>query len=168
MSDILRLIAGGLLALICCYIGVLIKRRYMDREKFYRDAADFVSFLSSELSFKKTPIVTALKNFAAGRKGAFIKFLDDFSVSLKRGDGFEKMCAEIDIPPLKKEEKKSLLSFFSELGRTSLDDQLSAISRAATEFGAKQKKCLDESKKLGGMYFKLLVLFGIALIIILA
>lgn len=56
MSEILRLVAGGLLALIACYIGVLIKRRYAKRVTFFKSACEFSSCLATELSLKKTPM----------------------------------------------------------------------------------------------------------------
>lgn len=49
MSEILRLVAGGLLALIACYIGVLIKRRYAKRVTFFKSACEFSSCLATEL-----------------------------------------------------------------------------------------------------------------------
>ncbi|MEG2274720.1 MAG: stage III sporulation protein AB [Clostridia bacterium] len=168
MSEILRLLAGGLLALCCCYIGIVIKRHYVEREKFYLAALEFATLLSSELSFKKTPFPKVVETFSFGRKGVFVSAVNEYVVELQKGATFEKMLADINIPRLKNEEKKSLISFFSELGKTSLDDQLGLIARASKEFEIKHKKCEEESRKLGGMYFKLAVLLGIAIIVILA
>ena len=54
------------------------------------------------------------------------------------------------------------------LGRTALDDQLSSASHWKEVFAAKRSKCAEETKRLGGMYFKLAVLLGIALIVLVA
>lgn len=70
MSEILRLVAGGLLALIACYIGVLIKRRYAKRVTFFKSACEFSSCLATELSLKKNAYAKdSLKVFAGkGRR----------------------------------------------------------------------------------------------------
>lgn len=167
MSDVLRLIAGGLLALICCYAGVLIKKHYKEREQFYRDAKDFTVHLASDLSFKKTPLPVSVDSFSAGKKGAFCKLLGDFIAGLRSGGGLKQ---DIDVHgvKLKPDEKKQLVEFFGDLGKTSLSDQLDVIGRAEKSFEQKRAKCAEESVRLGGMYFKLAVLLGIALIVILA
>lgn len=169
MADILRLIAGGLLGLLCCYGGVLIKRYYADREKFYRDAETFAAELASELGFRKTPLPAVISSFTEGRKGAFCKMLSGFGVKLGLGVPQDKAAAEeAENAHLKKEEKKQMRDFLASLGKTSLGDQLETVKRAQKEFTEKRAKCAEETKRLGGMYFKLAVLMGIALIVILA
>lgn len=168
MSDVLRLIAGGLLALICSYIGLLIKRHYSERAKFYLELNDFLSYAGAELSFKKTPLPDIINGFTSSKKGITAKFLSQYLIALKRGDCAEKMLKETDIPHLKEAEKKEAVDLMRELGKTSLDEQLSLIRRASEAVKVKHTKCAEESKRLGSMYFKLAVLLGIALIIIFA
>lgn len=169
MADVLRLIAGGLLGLLCCYGGILVKRYYADREKFYRDAEQFAAVLSGEIGFKKTPLPAVISRFTEGKTGGFCKVLTAFSAKLSAG--VQQSAAareEAEHARLKKEEKKQLADFLSVLGTTALGDQLDGLRRAREEFGSKRAKCAEESKRLGGMYFKLAVLIGIALIVILA
>ena len=167
-ADILRLVAGGLLALICCYAGVLIKRHYSEREKFYTDAEAFAAYLSSELGFKKTALPLLIETFRKERAGSFSAVLEKFSSMLASlgQDGAASAAAESS--KLKREEKSRLAEFLSALGKTSLCDQLEHARRAEAEFSARRIACAEESKRLGGMYFKLAVLLGIALILILA
>ena len=94
MADILRLIAGGLLGLLCCYGGVLIKRYYADREKFYRDAEQFTAELISEIGFKKTPLPVVIAQFAEGKSGKFCKTLSAFGNKLGAGVPQDKAAAE--------------------------------------------------------------------------
>lgn len=168
-GEILRLVAGGLLALICCYGGVLIKRYYADREKFYAEAEAFAAYLSSELGFRKTPLPTLICKFSEERKGAFSGVLKRFGAALSLGVAQDKAATDAaDGAKLRAEEKKQLKEFLSALGKTALSDQLEGAGRAQSEFAAKKAKCAEESKRLGGMYFKLAVLIGIALIVLLA
>ncbi len=168
MGDILRLIAGGLLALCCCYGGILIKRHYSERQKFYRTAADFANYLGNEISFKKTPLPTVIQQFSNGGKGGFIKMLNDFLVCKKKNASFDTLLKEVDAPHMKAAEKKKVLEFLNSLGKNSIDDELAQVRRSEAEYQAKEKTCAEETKKLGGMYFKLAVLLGIACIVVLA
>ncbi len=168
-ADILRLIAGGLLAMICCYGGVLIRRHYAEREKFYTDAEAFAAYLASELGFRKTPLPTLISSFAEGRKGGFSAVLTRFCAGLSVGtEQTSAATSATEVAKLRAEEKKQLEGFLSSLGRTPLADQSESAEHMRGEFAAKRAKCAEESKRLGGMYFKLAVLTGIALLVMLA
>lgn len=84
MSDVLRLIAGGLIALCLSYIGVLIKRKYAKRVEFFKSASDFVGVLTTELSMRKTPVPEIIQKFLQGRKGEFETALSAWQTSAKR------------------------------------------------------------------------------------
>lgn len=167
--DFARLIAGGLLALICCYGGLLVKRHYAEREKLYRDAEAFAARLKSEISSRKTPLPDIISEFCEGRKGEFAKCLAAFGRKLRAGVPQDRAAREeAEETRLRKEEKRQLSDFLSALGKTALREQIAEITRAAEEFAAKRAVCAEESRRLGGMYFKLAVLVGIALIVMLA
>ncbi len=166
MSGTLRLVAGGLLALLCCYVGVLIKRRYRHKEEFYKSACDFATYLSSEIGFKKTPIPEIAEKFSKGKSGAFESFLKDVVDRLKRGE--KVTCDNTELARFKTEEKEEMLDFLGSLGKTELKDQLALAARFAARMQERHKKCEEDSKRLGGMYFKLCVLLGLAIILILA
>lgn len=168
MSDILRLIAGGLFALICCYVGLLIKRRYRDRAVFYKSACEYVQSMSSELSLNKTPIPDIAGRFVAGRNGEFERVLTECIELKKQGKGFDYALENINVTKLKKDEKKEVISFLCGNGKSALGDQLSYVAYYKDIFEKKRGKCEEESKKLGGMFFKLCVLLGIAIMLILA
>lgn len=162
-SEVLRLVAGGLLALISCYIGLLIKRKYTSRVTFYKSACAFCYLLEDELSMRKTPMPEIASKFLSGRKGAFEDVLTDWgrvkSVDLTNND----KCRL-----LKNEEAKDMSTFLNMLGKTDLKDQLAHVEHYKRTFEKKTAECEEQSKKLGSMYFKLCVLLGLAIILILA
>ena len=168
MIDILKLIAGGLLALICCYIGLLIKRRYRDRVTFYKSACEYVRTMSSELTLNKTPIPDIAKKFTTGRDGEFERVLTECTSLTRDGKGFEYALEKVNGPKLKANEKKEIVAFLCGSGKSALNDQMAFVTYHKDVFEQKLKKCEDDSKKLGGMYFKLFVLLGIAILLILA
>lgn len=168
MSDVLRLIAGGLIALCLSYIGVLIKRRYAKRVEFFKSASDFIGVLTTELSMRKTPVPEIIQKFLQGRNGEFETALRAWQTSAKNGEtriaAFEKNV----IPLLKTEEKKELFDFFDGMGKTMLDEQLAHAAYYAKRFEQAKTKCEEENKRLGGTCFKLCVLLGLAVLLILA
>ena len=168
MTDILRLIAGGLLALICCYMGLLIKRRYKNRAQLYKSACEYAGAMTSELTLNKTPIPVIAQRFTQGRKGEFERVLDECMALTKDGKGFSEALEKVNVAGLKVDEKKELLTFLCGGGKNSLGDQLAQVAHYKEVFSEKQKKCEADSKRLGGMYFKLCVLLGIAILLILA
>lgn len=167
MSEILRLIAGGLLALVACYIGVLIKRRYAQRHSFYRSACDFSKRLSAELSTLKTPVPEVVRAFLNTKGGVFESVLQKW---LESASGFDDKFKEyvMKITLLKADEKQELKAFFEPLGRSVLQEQLAHIGYFQGVFEKHAAACEAESKRLGGMYFKLCVLLGLALLLLLA
>ena len=168
MIDVLRLIAGGLLALVCCYIGLLIKRRYRDRAEFYKSASEYARAALSDLSLNKAAIPDIAKKFAMGRNGEFERVLTESVDIVREGKDLDYAFEKINVRVLKADEKKELLSFLCKGGKSALNDQLSFVGYYKDIFEQKQKKCEQESKKLGGTYFKLCVLLGLAIMLILA
>ncbi len=166
MNDVLRLVGGGLLALVACYVGVLVKRRYKNRVAFFKSACEFLSCASTELGMKKTPMPQIAQKFLQSRDGSFERTIAKWMDVARGGKIFDFECVEA--PELKTEEKKQIASFFSSLGKTDLNDQLSLVAYYKNVFEQKRKTCEEESKKLGNMYFKLCALLGLALMLVLA
>lgn len=168
-TDIARLIAGGILGLISCYIGLLVKRHYAARERFYRDAEAFAAFLGSEVGLHKTPLPELIDNFAEGRKGEFAERMRAFGSRLAGGAGRERAAHETaEETGLRREEKKEFASFLRSLGGAEFRTQLEEAARAEKMFAEKRAVTAEQSVRLGGMWFKLAVLVGIALIVLLA
>ncbi|MBR4800133.1 MAG: stage III sporulation protein AB [Clostridia bacterium] len=159
MSGVLRLIGGGLIALVCAYAGVLVKKRYKLREKFYADLRDYFLFFERELTFKKTPLPEINRKYLAQSSGELSAYLDPERTG--RGAKSEPLF-------LKKEERAQVEEALNGLGKSAYLEQVAYVKRWQAEFKDKADKCQAENKKYGGMYFKLCVLLGIALLILLA
>jgi len=168
MSGILRLIAGGLLALICCLVGVTIKKRYKNRLRFYTSACEYGQMMASELSFKKTPIPQIAQKFTQSRNGEFERVLNECMSEAREGKGADHALEKINVAHLKREEKAELFDFLCGRGKSALGDQLATVAHYNEIFEKRRKKCEEDSKKLGNMYFKLCVLLGLAIMLILA
>lgn len=165
MSGVLKLIAGGLLALICCYIGILIKRRYKERENIYKSALKYAALLKSELSVKKTPFPAIAEEFCKTEKGEFSKTLFECVKRLSAGN-FD--LSDLSVAHLKPNESRELIACLKDFGGSSLDEQLALAAKLESFASQMAQTCEKESKRLGNMYFRLFVLLGLAILIILA
>lgn len=158
MGEILRLVAGGLIALVCAYVGVIVKKRYKNRQKFFEDARDYFAFFEREITSFKTPMPTVNDEFTKAKGGEFANFLKEY---------FEKPPKKKSIAILKNDERIMLEEALGGLGKSAYDEQLKYLKRWQGEYSKIAEKAAAENKKYGGMYFKLCVLLGIAVIILL-
>ena len=158
MGEILRLIAGGLIALVCAYVGVIVKKRYKSRQKFFEDARDYFAFFEREITSFKTPMPTVNDEFTKAKSGEFANFLKEY---------FEKPPKKKSIAILKNDERIMLEEALGGLGKSAYDEQLKYLKRWQGEYSKIAEKAAADNKKYGGMYFKLCVLLGIAVIILL-
>ena len=159
MAEILRLVAGGLIALVCAYIGLIVKRRYKSRERIYTDARDYFVYFERELVGFKTTLPEINAKYAKQKAGEFSDFLIKYYAKTEQKNA---------LSALKKEEKSLMEEALSGLGKTSFEEQIKYLKRWQSEYSEKAEKAATDNKKYGGMYFKLCVLLGIAAIILLA
>ncbi|MGN0795553.1 MAG: stage III sporulation protein AB, partial [Christensenellales bacterium] len=161
----IKLVAGGLIAIACAMIGMAIRRHYNLRKETYATLAEFTSYLSGEISYLKTTVIDAINGFCGGKKNSVHNSLLSYSDALKTG-------VEADFIPdmagLNGGEKQQVGKFLKSLGKKPLDETLNEINRYAQIFEGLKTKSEDEAKRLGSMYFKLAVLVGLAIMLILA
>jgi stage III sporulation protein AB len=167
MSDILRVIAGGILALISAYIGLLIKRGYSEKVQFYKGIVEFLGELRMDLAIMQTPLTQFVDNFVAGRKGKSVDLLKEYVADLKDKGRFVRDLERWDCAHLSRVEKEEVLHLFQSLGKTDLKEQKALVDNYERGMQDRQKKAADNLKKKGSTYFKLLVLLGIAIMVVL-
>lgn len=163
MYDGLKLIGGGLLALVSSYIGLLVKRRYAEREKCYVRLCDFIAYARGELTSKMTTVPEICLAFAGENRDEVSDILRNFATGLRQG-----RKNEIRSTRLKEDEIKEISAFLNGLGVSSLGEQIAYIDAHSKTFQSKCETCKSDSKRLGNMYFKLFVLLGVALMVVTA
>jgi len=165
---LLRLIAGGLLLFGMSLVGIAIKRVYKTRHEIFKGFKDFSVFLKNEIAFLKTPLENAVNAWCQGKKGHTAQILGKFLKDLKDDKVGEDYFSKIELTHLKQNDKRDIARFLYSLGKLPLAQQLNELDRHIAYFESSEKKSAEEEKRLGGMYFKLFVLLGIALMIIVA
>lgn len=167
MNEIARLVAGGILALVSAYLGYMVKSTFKEKVNFYKDMTALCDSFKRELSFSKPTLTAFLTGHIKDKKGKSADLVCEYLTALKEKGKFEKDLDKWDFAHLKRDEKQELLFFFNGLGTTALKEQLSHLDKCEMTFKSRQAQKEDELKKKGNMYFKLFVLFGIALLVIL-
>lgn len=159
--------AGGLLALVCSYIGILVKNGYKENTILYKDLTEFCDSFKRELTYQKTAVIDFCTNFAVGRKGKIKGLLDEYVDELKREGQFSRDSEKWTLAHLKKDEKQEVINFLSGLGKTPQNEQISFVEKSGELFKSRRTMAEEKEKKKGNMFFKLFVLLGVALMVIL-
>lgn len=165
-SDFLRLIAGGILALVSSYIGLLVKNGYKENTRLFKDLVDFADGFKRELSFEKTSVIDFCTTFKEGKKSKISDLLDQYIADLQKEGKFSRDVEHWTLAHLKKEEKSEVLTFLNGLGKTPTKEQISFVEKGEEIFKARLKNAEENEKKKGNMFFKLFVLLGVALMVI--
>lgn len=166
IGDFLRLIAGGLLALVSSYIGLLVKNGYKENTRLFKDLVAFADEFKRELSFEKTSLISFCTAFKEGKKSKITELLDQYIVELKSEGQFSRDVDKWTLAHLKKEEKSEVLTFLNGLGKTPAKEQIAFVEKNESLFKTRLKQAEENEKKKGNMFFKLFVLLGIALMVI--
>ena len=161
MAEIFRIVGGGLIALVASYIGLIIKRRYKTREQFFSDVREYFALFENELTYEKTSVPEINKKFLNGKNGEFANWLQTKNKTIEQ-------TSKRQLTFLKENEREQIDSALSGLGKSGYQEQLAYVKKWQMLFKDKHDKCAMENKKYGGMYFKLCVLAGIAILILLA
>ena len=108
-----------------------------------------------------------IKTFVSSSKGAFSdslqKFADGLPAGFKNVEEVQKTIKNVMI-----KEKDSLLvaAFLHSLGKSNLENEITNTVRYLDVFNEKKSKSAIELNKKGEMYYKLFVVLGVTLMLI--
>ena len=93
-SEILRFVAGGVLALVSTYIGLMVKRGYGEKVKFYKDLVEFCGVFKGELSFSMPTVTDFCTKYVKDKKGKV--YTDEIGLNIT-AKGFSLPCGNTTI-----------------------------------------------------------------------
>ncbi|MCQ2603006.1 MAG: stage III sporulation protein AB, partial [Clostridia bacterium] len=125
MTDVLRLIAGGILAVISSYIGLIIKNRYKSREKFYFDAKNFAEILKRDIGFYEKSLPDIVKEFLPSASAEFAELLNVYLGTIKAQN---TDFSHLEKTRLKPAEISDFERFFSALGKSAQYEQMTLVN----------------------------------------
>ncbi|MDR2047007.1 MAG: stage III sporulation protein AB [Clostridiales bacterium] len=166
----LSVIAGALLFLGSLYGGVSIRHYYKTRARYFEELNNLCNLLIDEIIHLKTPLLKILKNFTSMKKDEFSKHTDAFAELLRREvlADRESVLKILDCAYLKKDERIIVADFFMILGRSHSDSQEANIKHYRNKFLEAGGKAEEAYRVKGNLAYKLGILLGIALMIIVA
>lgn len=147
----------------CSYLGVAVKRVYRTRVEFYGDVLTFLSLAASEIGYLKTPILKLLERFTPKNRHTaeiFEKIVSALS------DNCRERILTIKSLYVKRVELNELSNYFMHAGKSELKEELNLIKALEEKVKSYHKQAIEDSKRLGDLYFKLLVLLGVTLLLI--
>ena len=165
-ADFLRLIAGGILALVSSYIGLLVKKGYKENTAIYKGLKEFCDQFKTELTYEKTAVIDFCGKFSKGQRGDVADLINEYTASLQKEGQFQRDVEKWELAHLKREEKQEIVTFFNGLGKSPTKEQLAFVEKYGELFKSRLANAIEQEKKKGNMYFKLFVLLGVALMVI--
>ena len=147
------------------FLGWWIHRSFRNRKQFFESLVRFCDHLLMEIGFSRRTIVqiidTYLDNYSPQFAGVLLQYktLLDNREDLSR----DKLTAWNG---LKNAEAQNLTDFLLELGKHSVTEELEKIKTAKSRFEIFRAESTDKLKRDASIYFKICILLGIGVVIL--
>ncbi len=163
----ITIFAGALLMAASAYTGLAIKRIYRIRLETYSVFVQLCDTLYRQVNFLKTPLKEVLESFCNNKKGLPYELIKKYIIGLQAGyinvTEVENYLKNIY---LSNQDTKNIAEFLYSLGKNDLEAELKIIQNNKMRFQSLESSASDNYEKKGGMYYKLSVLLGVALMVI--
>lgn len=165
----LELVIGGVLFACFAYTGMGIRAYYRRRKELFEQYVGFLEYLKENIGFLRSPLAECTNEYCRGKKGEFIKILNEYAKMLEEGrmgrEDFEKLFSS---PYIDKERKRELCAVFYGLGKVDEDTQIDNLRKARVAAEAPLEFYRKKYATTGTLAFRLGVVFGIAAMILAA
>ena len=145
------------------FMGWIISSKYIKRDSFFKSLVSFCDTSSNEINFLHTKLLELIDK--ESNRGDFSDFLNLFKTFLQTSQKKEEFKENVSkrFSYLKREEVESLCNFFCSVGGKDIESELANIKNYKVQFVDIQK---EEKKKYAGLYFKLSILMGVVVSIL--
>lgn len=140
-------------------LGFQISKVYSNKENFYLELNNFVTYLIGEISFLKTDLVKISENYKSNNS-----IFKNFLGNLKNKLLFESEYINIEI--LNETENIMIKNFVDNLGKNDSATECDKLKNVLENFKIKLDETREQNKKYGSMIKKLGVLSGFLLCIV--
>lgn len=163
----INILAGALLMTACAYIGIGIKRIYKIRNETFSTFERLIIILKGEIKHHKTPHLEVVESFIYEKKGIAYDILKKYLMCLKGGvKNIYDILDNTKTIFLSTEDNKTIANFLFSLGKNNIQSEIENLERYELCFKMLKESAEDDCVKKGNMYYKLSVLLGVALMII--
>lgn len=136
-------------------VGYLLAGKYRARKKFFEQFSRFNEQYLNELNYARKPLPDFLKEH---------EYSGDFSKSVKQC--VESRDCAVKYSYLSKEEKGACGNYFSMLGKGDAHSQKTFFAAQTSFLEEKRAEGEKQAKARGGLYLKLGLLAGLAIVIL--
>jgi len=144
-------------------IGYFIHRKYRQRKQYFDSLVRFCDNLTTEIGFSKSTIAQIIKNYADNYSLQFVQDLLNYKNLLDAREDLTREKLDICV-----KEKRVIEDFFLELGRHSVGEELAKIQKSRERFEIFRTDATEKLKRDASIYFKICILLGIGVVILLA
>lgn len=151
----------------CAYMGIGIKRIYRTRYEVFAVFERLAIILKGEIKYHKTPLIEIINMFIYEKKGLAYDILQKYSVCLINGiKSVNELFEHTKSIFLNTEDNKVIANFLFSLGKNDIVSEIENLERYELNFKILKQSSEVDCVKKGNMYYKLSVLLGVALMII--
>jgi len=144
-----------------CLLGFTIWRKYKRRRDFFADLVKFCDHLTTEINFSKNTIEQVIRRYIDTYNPMFAEVLLKYSHLLAKNSDITRENLREFI------EREDVADFFHELGKHSSFEELEKIKSARLRFEAEYQKAHSKFSKEASIYFKICIILGIGVVILL-
>ncbi len=152
---------------VCVAIGYVFSMKYKRRVQFYSALILFAQKLDVEINYSRERLKKLIENMDEKTKKNLFGLDKNFLNYLSGSEQLTQEALFKNCPVLKPDEKQMVFLFFKSLGRSDVSGQSKEIGNFLKRFDENLTKCAAENKKYGSLSFKLGIIAGLFVVVIL-
>jgi|LGOV01.1.fsa_nt_gb stage III sporulation protein AB len=152
----------------CSYIGYGVGHYYVKRQHLLQNLISFASYVRAEIAFAHLNLENIVKTHIPEFDKNFRIVLKNYLKTLKKSDyiTIKELRENVSSIYLEENELNEMLQFFSFLGKSDIDSQITIIDKHLVSFKNFLNSAKGQRERYSGMSKKLGFLMGILILII--
>ncbi len=161
----IKFLLGVAIVAFCSFCGYLLAKKYRRRKAFFKELKEFNERFLNEIAYYRRPVREFVANYTY--QGEFQELLSDYISAVDERSPLERILSETEkYDFLRREEKRTVVDYFSMLGKGDSASQKSYFSSVKEVLSSLQAQTEAEAKKYGDLYVKMGFLCGLLLLIL--
>ena len=167
--QIIKLIILFVILGISCYIGILLSKRYVNREKELKEVKNALSILGTQIKFTYEPLPRIFKQIGEITNGNVGELFTNAYKEMEKSTASKAWEYAVDnsSTSLNKEDKEVIKRLSNLLGQVDVEGQIKEITLVDNFLNTQIEKAEEERKKNERLYKVLGTTIGLTIVIIL-
>lgn len=160
----MKFVIFGIIVILAGLIGFEIKRKYVDQKNFLEFLINFLNYSHMSISVYKTNIDEIINNYLIQQKNKNAKYINIFTKYTKN---YTINQQKIEKYIYDNELGLRLTAFFEMFGKMNLEEECINIKSILKTIEVYNMKTIEEIKTKGELYFKISLIVGVVIVILL-